>query len=291
MIAKTTRAILMLCLASTSISAATAQDLEQSLKQKCEGKILVLRHPLQGNAQEYGPDGDVRKGGAEGPWTLYGRIKIDEVGLSADKFLLKGHRVDYKFDPSVKQLAPFPNKIRTTVLIALNQPLKDMAEADDVLGRVFAFTKKDVIESVPEFWRGYLDKNIPPRPPEEKAVAPADHPEKRPELLARGASVPENDETRLFKIGRGVQRPEAVFTPAPEFPDRASHENFQGVVVLNLIVDTAGKVQNIHVVRPVGMGLEEAAVATVKTWRFKPAQREGEPVAVEMNIEVAFNKF
>jgi TonB family protein len=56
-------------------------------------------------------------------------------------------------------------------------------------------------------------------------------------------------------------------------------------------VDKAGRVQNIHVVGPVGMGLEEAAVATVKTWRFKPSERDGEPVAVEMNIEVAFNKF
>jgi TonB family protein len=62
-------------------------------------------------------------------------------------------------------------------------------------------------------------------------------------------------------------------------------------VVLNVIVDKTGKVQNIQLVRPAGMGMEEAAVAAVKTWRFKPAQREGDPVAVELNIEVAFNKY
>jgi TonB family protein len=55
--------------------------------------------------------------------------------------------------------------------------------------------------------------------------------------------------------------------------------------------DFEGKVQNIRLVRAAGMGMEEQAVAAVSTWRFKPAQREGEPVAVEMNIEVAFNKF
>ena len=270
---------------------AVADEVEQALRQRCEGKVLILRHPLQGSSQEYGPDGSVRKGGAEGPWTLYGRIKVDEVGLSADKLLLKGHRVDYKFDPSVQQLAPFPNKIRTTVQISLNQPLKDLAEADDVLGRVFAFTKKDVIDSVPEFWRVYLDKNILPIPPQEKAAAPAVLPEKRPELLVRGATAPEHDETRPARIGFGVLPPKPLFTPEPPFPDKASHENFQGVVVLNVIVDKAGKLQNIYVVRPVGMGLEEAAVATVKTWRFKPSERDGEPVAVEMIIEVAFNKY
>jgi TonB family protein len=179
-----------------------------------------------------------------------------------------------------------------TVQIALNQPLKDLAEAESVLGRVFALTKKDVVDSAPEFWRRYLDKNIPPRPPEEKAVAPADHTEKRPELLARGAKTPEHDATRPFMIGRGgVRAPTPLFTPEPEFPGRASSEHYQGIVVLNVIVDTSGKVQNIRLVRPAGMGMDEEAVATVSKWRFKPAQREGEPVAVEMNIEVAFNRF
>jgi TonB family protein len=82
-----------------------------------------------------------------------------------------------------------------------------------------------------------------------------------------------------------------LFTPEPAFPDKANHDNSQGIVVLNVIVDKTGKVQNIRLVRPLGMGMEEAAVAAVKTWRFKPAQHEGDPVAVELNIEVAFNKY
>ena len=55
---------------------AGADEVEQALKQQCEGKILVLRHSLQGNSQEYDSDGKVLKGGAEGLWTLYGRIKV-----------------------------------------------------------------------------------------------------------------------------------------------------------------------------------------------------------------------
>ena len=284
-----TRAILISCLAAAAVvSPATAQEVESSLKQQCEGKILFLRHPLQGNSQEYDSDGKVRKGGVEGPWTLYGRLKVDEVGLSAGKLLLKGHRVDYKLGPSAHSLRPFPNKIRVTVQISLNQPPKDLAEADDVLGRIFALTKKDVLDSAPEFWRGYLDRNIEPSPPAEKAVAPADRLEKRPELLTRGTNMPEKNEPGLFTIGPGVKPPEPVYTPAPAFPDRASQENSQSIVVLNVVVDKTGKVQNIRLVRPAGMGMDEEAVATVSRWRFKPAQHKGEPVAVEMNIEAAF---
>jgi Gram-negative bacterial TonB protein C-terminal len=34
------------------------------------------------------------------------------------------------------------------------------------------------------------------------------------------------------------------------------------------------------VVHPLGMGLDENAVATVSTWRFAPATKDGQPVAV-----------
>ena len=61
--------------------------------------------------------------------------------------------------------------------------------------------------------------------------------------------------------------------------------------MLTLVVNKDGRVENIRLLRPVGMGMEEAAVAVVQTWRFKPTTRDGEAVAVEMNVEVAFNNF
>jgi TonB family protein len=39
------------------------------------------------------------------------------------------------------------------------------------------------------------------------------------------------------------------------------------------------------------MGLDENAMEGVKRWRFNPATRNGEPVAVEMKIEVSFNLY
>jgi protein TonB len=105
-------------------------------------------------------------------------------------------------------------------------------------------------------------------------------------------AISEQEAIKLYVIGRDVQPPQAIFTPEPTFPDKASTENYQGVVILNMVVDATGRVQNIHVIRAMGMGMEEAAVSVVeKKWRLKPAQRDKKPVAVEMNIEVAFNKF
>ena len=291
--AKAIRAALIFCVLFHSFrNLATAQDVGPLLKQQYEGKILVLRHALQGNSQEYDSDGKIRKGGAEGPWTLYGRIKMDEVVLSPAAIVLKGHRVDYKYDPAVKQLAPFPNKIKVTVEVSLAQPPKTLDEANEALHRIFAFNKKDVLDSVPELWRSYLNESIPPLPVKEQRAsdAPKNQPEEPPQLVQRGDPKAGHRVPYINPAG-GVFPPQPVFTPAPEFPDRASREHFDGIVVLAAVVNKEGRVENIRLLRPVGMGLEEAAVAVVQTWRFKPTTRDGEPVAVEMNLEVAFNKF
>jgi protein TonB len=64
-----------------------------------------------------------------------------------------------------------------------------------------------------------------------------------------------------------------------------------GVVLVNLIVDQQGRPVNVHVLRGVGMGLDDKAVAAVKQYRFKPAREAGKPVAVELNVEVNFQIF
>ena len=290
--AKAIRAALIFCVMSLSMrNVASAQDVATLLKQQCENKILVLRHALQGNSQEYDSDGKIRKGGAEGPWTLYGRIKVDEVELSPAAIVLRGHRVDYKYDPAVKQLAPFPNKIKVTVEVSLAQPPKTLDEANEALHRIFAFNKKDVLDSVPELWRSYLNENIPPVPVKEQRASDAagGQPEKPPQLIQRGDPKAGHRVPYINPAG-GVLPPQPVFTPPPEFPDRASREHFDGIVLLAALVNKDGRVENIRLLRPVGMGLEEAAVAAVQTWRFKPSTRDGEAVAVEMNLEVVFNK-
>jgi protein TonB len=58
---------------------------------------------------------------------------------------------------------------------------------------------------------------------------------------------------------------------------------------MNVIVASDGRVHNVRLVRPLGMGLDEIARDTVQTWRFRPATHDKESVAVEMNIEAAFD--
>jgi periplasmic protein TonB len=95
----------------------------------------------------------------------------------------------------------------------------------------------------------------------------------------------------VYRIGGGVSAPVPIFTPEAEFSDEARRAKYQGVCLISLIVDAQGNPQNPRVSRPLGMGLDEKALEAVRKYKFKPAMREGKPVAVMMSIEVNFRLY
>ncbi len=93
----------------------------------------------------------------------------------------------------------------------------------------------------------------------------------------------------IMSVGGGVSAPVVIHSVLPEFTESARSANFQGTVSVQLIVDPQGNPQNVHVVRHLGMGLDDKAVQAVKEYRFRPAMYQGRPVAVQMIIDVDFH--
>ncbi len=92
----------------------------------------------------------------------------------------------------------------------------------------------------------------------------------------------------VYKVGGKVSPPRAIHAPDPEYSPEALKAHLQGTVVLWLVVGEDGKPHNIRVQRHIGYGLDERAVATVNMWSFQPAMKDGQPVAVMINVEVNF---
>ena len=96
----------------------------------------------------------------------------------------------------------------------------------------------------------------------------------------------------VFVPGRGgVTEPIPIFTPEAEFSDEARRQKHQGSCTISVIIDAQGHPQNPRVVQPVGFGLDEKALAAVMRYRFKPARKDGKPVAVRMAVVVDFRMF
>ena len=96
----------------------------------------------------------------------------------------------------------------------------------------------------------------------------------------------------VFSVGGNVSAPIPIYKPEPAYSEEARKAKYQGTVVLWIIVDAQGNVNSdVRVVKPLGLGLDEKAVETVRTWKFKPAMRNGVPVPVRVIVEVSFRLF
>jgi protein TonB len=106
-----------------------------------------------------------------------------------------------------------------------------------------------------------------------------------------GAGSGGNTGGGAYRIGGGVSAPVPISMPDPEFSEEARKAKMSGNVLVYLWVDPTGKPSHVRVIRGIGMGLDEKALEAVKQYRFKPAKKDGVPVAVEMNVEVGFQIF
>jgi TonB family protein len=93
----------------------------------------------------------------------------------------------------------------------------------------------------------------------------------------------------VYQITKGIRAPRPLDNPSPEYSEEARRQNLEGVVVLDVIVTSAGNVETIRVTRGAGHGLDEKAIQAVRRWTFKPATKDGKPVSVEIAVETDFH--
>jgi TonB family protein len=81
---------------------------------------------------------------------------------------------------------------------------------------------------------------------------------------------------------------EILFKPNPTYTEEARQLRLEGEVLLEVSFGAGGQLHVNRVVRGLGHGLDEAAVAAANRMRFKPAQRNGQPVDSTAVVHVVF---
>jgi TonB family protein len=102
--------------------------------------------------------------------------------------------------------------------------------------------------------------------------------------LASGSAV------EAVKPGNGVTWPQIVSEFKPKYTDEARRRNLQGTVELEIVVREDGSVGDVRVTKSPDRtyGLDDAAVAAARQWRFKPGLRNGVPVATTVGLVLEF---
>jgi TonB family protein len=91
-----------------------------------------------------------------------------------------------------------------------------------------------------------------------------------------------------YRIGGDVSAPQLTMKVEPEYSEEARKAKYSGTVLLSIVVDEHGLPRDIHVIRPLGLGLDEKAIEAVQKWRFRPGMKGGRPVATQAQVEVNF---
>ena len=79
----------------------------------------------------------------------------------------------------------------------------------------------------------------------------------------------------------------ATFFPAPK-PDLTQlPRGTRGDVIVDVVIDEQGKIVDTQVAQSMGHGVDETVLATIQTWTFKPATKDG--VAVPSQQEILFH--
>lgn len=92
----------------------------------------------------------------------------------------------------------------------------------------------------------------------------------------------------LFQLRDGVTFPKTLYSPAPQYSEAARKNKLLGDVLLGVVVDINGKARSVWAVRPLGEGLDENAIDTVKQMNFMPATKDGKAVPVLLNMAMGF---
>lgn len=86
-----------------------------------------------------------------------------------------------------------------------------------------------------------------------------------------------------------VEPPEVLHEVRPQYSEPARRAGVEGVVILELVIDTEGAVQSIKVLRGLPLGLTKNAIDAAEQWRFKPCVFNERPTSVRFVLTVSFN--
>ena len=274
--------ILIVVAACLLAVASPSGDVERNLQREFVGKDMLLRGFYDGDDLRFDAAGKLTQGGATDSWTL-ALVHIRYLKLKSDHLEVRGERFALAYNTGTRQF----EKLRRTTdgkralevkISAEITPGADEAQLRARLGQILMPLNEPFADTVPGCWRDYL-KIAPlgtPGPAGPAQVYPPD---------LSGFGVP------VYRVGGDVKPPHAVSQPDPEYSEAARKAKYQGTVVMAVVVGPDGRVLDVRIARPAGMGLDEKAVAAISTWRFEPATRDGKPVAVLISVDTSFRLY
>jgi protein TonB len=108
---------------------------------------------------------------------------------------------------------------------------------------------------------------------------------------ATGTAVPPpppKPAQKIVRVGSNLKAPRQTYSVDPVYPPLARETHITGTVTVEALIDEHGNVIQARIVNGHPL-LIEAALQAVRQWKYEPTSLNGQPVSVELQVQVHFN--
>lgn len=288
--------LVIICLPFLTTSALVqTDDLKHYLLEHCANRTFIVRGFLSGDHLSYDSLGSPTKHAPVGDWTDNGFVTIgNDPRIEKNHLVLNAQRIVVIFTDKRFQLRAMQHPPKAKIEIELSGTPSSQS-VDAVLSKIFLNSHDSFVDLLPGYWRPCVSAGLAGKDlgcafaPELLTMlgAKTEGPQSQPKEISIAPSAEE-----IFHVDHaGVSPPEATYHPQPQFSEAARALKFQGTLSVALVVNKDGRPSNFRIVRPLGAGLDAKAVQEEQNWKFRPAKKDGEPVAVDIVVETDFHLY
>jgi periplasmic protein TonB len=123
---------------------------------------------------------------------------------------------------------------------------------------------------------------ITPAPVVEAAKTPSHN------ASSPASAVPDSSSGSDSWGSGSIQIALTTYSPSPAPDLSVLPHGVQGDVVVDVTIDPSGKVADLAVLHTLGYGIETSVIGTLKTWTFRPATKDGNPISSVQELHFHF---
>jgi TonB family protein len=246
-------------------------DVQNQINAQYQNKTLMLRNFYAGNDLKYDQNGVLQDSVNAGPWSL-AAIELKTLNLTEHGVDISANRLGTVYEAGKVRLIKIGNM---KIQVSGSDLRTDKNAVDSIFAKIFVDPAHEQLDAlVPEIWKYYLAGN-----------------DLQSRLTAWRSSLQKTavqPTSARDSAPKTISAPQAIHDPDPNYTKEAKSHSIQGRSLLTTVIDAAGTPTQIAILDPLGMGLDEEAVAALQRWRFQPAMLNGKGIAVEIRVAIEF---
>lgn len=274
---KTGREILgAILILACPIAAHAGNEVEKLLREKLIGHVVALRTAYKGKQLHFDEVGRLQGKSDVGELPFDAVIEVNKVSAKRDSIMFEAERRILVLEKGENKIVAAPTRERLRILVS--RPADRGLEGMDQLLLSIFLSGAELDHTLESYWKPAGTANGPPATDEVGAVAG----------YLQGRPV------YTIKMGSGnfIQPPKPIQMKEPEYTEEARARKLTGMTtVLSVVLNEEGVPEVIEIEKTLEAGLDYSSAQAISKWRFKPALKDGKPIAVKVNVEIAFNLY